>query len=241
MYFTASFILLAIFYKRHEINKRPLLIYTILAGFLSWNFIAIETEEPIWFWSITWTLYVIFTLVLIFTLYGERTREANIIYNVKTFINNIKNLKFTQQVIAILTVTIINWIFIFVLGSLRLVAFSEALLVSILLNAFCYFWYYTSQKKKYGESRPWSNVILNYISLLIGVLGLFFFQISVTDKNLQPELSRQQNLPCTILNFYDWHDLWHFCTSYCLGIFFLSLQLIDEDIIDKRKDVIIAF
>jgi len=60
MFYTASFLLLGVYYKRHDPADRPLLIYTLFAFFILWNFVATVTNEPYWFWGVTWGIHFFF-------------------------------------------------------------------------------------------------------------------------------------------------------------------------------------
>ena len=58
-----------------------------------------------------------------------------------------------------------------------------------------------------------------YISVTVGLLLAAFgvFQcLPTTNKTASPEDSRDLNEECGILEFFDWHDLWHFLSSFAL-------------------------
>ena len=57
-------------------------------------------------------------------------------------------------------------------------------------------------------------IILTVI-ISAAALGVFILQ-PTTNKTLSPENSRDQNKECVILGFFDWHDLWHFLSSFAL-------------------------
>ena len=71
-----------------------------------------------------------------------------------------------------------------------------------------------------------------YISVTVGLLLAAFgvFQcLPTTNKTASPEDSRDLNEECGILEFFDWHDLWHFLSSFALlmgafVIMFLSAE-----------------
>jgi len=238
MYFTASFILLGVYYKRHNPSDHPLVIYTLFAFFILWNSVATITSEPIWFWSLTWIAHFFASTFLIFTIYGTNFKPRNYLYNLIDLFSSIAHCRWNTQVISMTTVLAINWTVLLLLGNLKPVPFSEALLFTILLNTICYYTYYVQLKRINGEHRPIVNILLNYAGVIILILGLVSFTHGVTDKTKSPELNRQQNQNCIVLNFFDYHDLWHFATSYGLGFLFLGLQFIDEDLIGvKRTDI----
>ena len=58
-----------------------------------------------------------------------------------------------------------------------------------------------------------------YIALMVilwFVAGWIFFKKATTDKTFTPEKSRDYNQECIILNFFDYHDLWHILSSHAL-------------------------
>ena len=71
-----------------------------------------------------------------------------------------------------------------------------------------------------------------YISVTVGLFLAAFgvFQcLQTTKKTASPEDSRDLNEECGILEFFDWHDLWHFLSSFALlmgafVIMFLSAE-----------------
>ena len=57
--------------------------------------------------------------------------------------------------------------------------------------------------------------ILLTVIILVAAFGVFKLR-PTTDKNWLPENSRGENKECFILGFFDWHDLWHFLSSFFL-------------------------
>ena len=64
--------------------------------------------------------------------------------------------------------------------------------------------------------------IIFALIILFAAYGVFLLQ-PTTNKTSSPENSRDQNKECVILEFFDWHDLWHFLSSFGLfmGMFFV--------------------
>ena len=53
------------------------------------------------------------------------------------------------------------------------------------------------------------------IFILLAALAVFK-ALPTTNKTSSPENSRDQNEECVIFGFFDWHDLWHFLSSFAL-------------------------
>ena len=65
----------------------------------------------------------------------------------------------------------------------------------------------------------WELVQGLYIFLTVAVLAaafVVFKGLPTTNKTASPEDSRDLNKECGILGFFDWHDLWHFLSSFAL-------------------------
>ena len=57
--------------------------------------------------------------------------------------------------------------------------------------------------------------ILITVFILFAAIGVFE-EFPTTNKTSSPENSRDQNEECVIFGFFDWHDLWHFLSSFAL-------------------------
>lgn len=69
--------------------------------------------------------------------------------------------------------------------------------------------------------------------ILVVAFGVFTL-LPTTNKTSSPENSRYQNKECVIFDFFDWHDLWHFLSSFALlmGAFvvmFISSETMHND------------
>ena len=68
--------------------------------------------------------------------------------------------------------------------------------------------------------------------------GIGFYANRSANRNLTPAESRDLNVECALLDFYDSHDLWHFFSA--AGIF-MALLNIDDDILFVPRDKIEIF
>jgi hypothetical protein len=65
-------------------------------------------------------------------------------------------------------------------------------------------------------------VLFLLIGCVVIIIALVLFQVfSDTDKSLDPWLSREENNPCFLNDFYDTHDFWHLFASF--GLMILSM------------------
>ena len=75
------------------------------------------------------------------------------------------------------------------------------------------------KKIKWAKSKCALCFQVAYIVLMVilwFVAGWIFFKKATTDKTFTPEKSRDYNQECIILNFFDYHDLWHILSSHAL-------------------------
>ena len=75
------------------------------------------------------------------------------------------------------------------------------------------------KKIKWAKSKCAICFQVAYIALMAilwCVAGRIFFKKATTDKTFTPEKSRDYNQDCIILNFFDYHDLWHILSSHAL-------------------------
>ena len=69
-----------------------------------------------------------------------------------------------------------------------------------------------------------------FLTLTILVAAFWVFQIlPTTNKTSSPEHSRDKNEECVILGFFDWHDLWHFLSSFALFMGAFAVMFISSE------------
>ena len=68
------------------------------------------------------------------------------------------------------------------------------------------------------------------LTLIIFVSALVVSKaLPTTNKTSSPENSRDQNEECVIFGFFDWHDLWHFLSSFALLMGAFVLMFISSE------------
>ena len=66
------------------------------------------------------------------------------------------------------------------------------------------------------------------IFILLAAFAVFK-ALPTTNKTSSPENSRDQNEECVIFGFFDWHDLWHFLSSFALLMGAFVLMFISSE------------
>ena len=73
-------------------------------------------------------------------------------------------------------------------------------------------------------------------TLIILVAAFAVFKaLPTTNKTSSPENSRDQNEECVILGFFDWHDLWHFLSSFALLMGAFVVMFISSEVKQSPK------
>jgi len=76
------------------------------------------------------------------------------------------------------------------------------------------------------------------LCLIVGLLAGVFYSRKLQSRNLTPAESRDKNQLCSVGDFFDNHDIWHFLSSTSLFLAFIFLLTIDDDMfLTKRTDI----
>ncbi|CAG7816488.1 unnamed protein product, partial [Allacma fusca] len=102
--------------------------------------------------------------------------------------------------------------------------FASQVLWILILNSSVYFIYYIFMKFIHKEFRGlmWVQTLMySVITLSFGIPSVLYFSSALTSWNKSPAESRVRNEDCFFLDFYDYHDAWHFLSAPALFCFFL--------------------
>ena len=98
----------------------------------------------------------------------------------------------------------------------------------------CCSWCDLGLKKKIGV------IAYLFTNFAFGISALvFFIGFPTTDKAETPQISRNKNHKCIMLDFYDYHDLWHILSSFALlmGVHIVIFACYDPDTISDYETV----
>ena len=129
---------------------------------------------------------------------------------------------------AHLFLVVINWCaFIVALLYVR-PDFSNFAIFTCVLNDFIYVVYYFSDKVCLRGETCGNIVILSGLLHIVCISGAsWFYLMAASDKSMPPAASRDINRDCTILGFYENHDIWHFLSA--LSLYFFGILLLTTD------------
>lgn len=93
----------------------------------------------------------------------------------------------------------------------------------------------------YKESVNAPAIVFLALSTMCAVSAMYFFlnkSISWADT---PAQSRHFNQRCTLLRFYDYHDIWHFLSAVGMFFTFMVLLTLDDDLSHTHRSNIHVF
>ena len=84
------------------------------------------------------------------------------------------------------------------------------------------------------------KVILQGLFIIVTIFILsaafaVFKALLTTNKTSSPENSRDQNEECVIFGFFDWHDLWHFLSSFALLMGAFVIMFISSEAVQSPQ------
>ena len=108
------------------------------------------------------------------------------------------------------------------------------------MNFGLYVMFYIVMKLRSGEriSRLTILFILFASGTWAGSLYMFYF--SPINWQDTPSESRAINEHCSLMKFYDRHDIWHMMSACSLFFSFMAILTLDDDLFNTpRKDIIV--
>ena len=108
---------------------------------------------------------------------------------------------------------------------------SSILLYIFIGNLNGYIFYYVTMKLYCGEKLEWHCTVFLILCIVCMFPALYFFKKVEKDSTVSAAQSRSLNRECTLLGFFDQHDIWHFLGGYALFFMFMFLLSLDDDLL----------
>ena len=115
------------------------------------------------------------------------------------------------------------------------VVVSDFLLFLLGANYIVCFFYYGALKYYYvlkmgntKESITFTCWIYIVLTIIFGVLGMYYFVMKQKKTGLSSSESRHLNSECTLW-FFDQHDIWHFASALAIFFHFMSLLTLEDN------------
>ncbi|KHJ74790.1 hypothetical protein OESDEN_25594 [Oesophagostomum dentatum] len=102
--------------------------------------------------------------------------------------------------------------------------------VCCIANALLYLLYYIIMK--YRKREKWCKFSKRSVvaATLLWFVALLCFFKEETDWTLTIAQSRAVNRPCILLNFFDYHDLWHMASALASLLLLVGVSSLDDDL-----------
>lgn len=161
----------------------------------------------------------------------------------KKMINGLKNMHAYQypKLILVCSINLYTIIMIIYAQASSYISFTNWLLSLFVVNMVIYFMYYLVCKIYYQEYIKPYVMILLIINMVIIMTSLLFFTNAVTNKSMTHQESDALNKPCTLFDYWDYHDIWHILSAIGLFMFVVIVYVIDFDLDDLDRHEIHRF
>ncbi|XP_018427572.1 PREDICTED: SID1 transmembrane family member 1 isoform X2 [Nanorana parkeri] len=250
MYMIAGLCMLKLYQTRHpDINASA---YAAYASFALIIFLAVIGvvfgKDNWWFWVFFSVIHVVGSLALSTHIYymgrfkidfGIFRRIFQILYT--DCMQQCTHPMYMDRMILLVVGNIVNWFFAIFGLVYRPRDFASYILGIFICNLLLYLAFYIIMKLRSAERiRP---LPLFCIVATAGVwaAALYFFFQTLSSWEETPAQSREKNRECTLMHFYDDHDIWHFLSATAMFFSFLVLLTLDDDLDEVRRDKIPVF
>jgi len=244
MFIGTSLMFLTLYSKRHTILPSPMKFYSFLSCIVFVNILPLSgtsNGNEFWFWFIIYILISYLMIIgSIFVYYGEEYD-----FDVKSlliFIKKIKSLKPKDLPKFLLLLAINSFtIGMLIFGGSYKPEFTTWMLFTFLANLLIYYVFYVIQKIKNKEQIGYKIWFALLIDNIILITAMIFFETPVSDKYLTPEESQKLNMPCTLFNYWDYHDIWHIFSAFGLFIFMVISFFLDVNLNNIEYSELVKF
>ncbi|KAK4877903.1 hypothetical protein RN001_010409 [Aquatica leii] len=119
--------------------------------------------------------------------------------------------------------------------------FATYLLAVFMCNTMLYFIFYIVMKLLHKERIKLQPLMYLVLSIICAISAIYFFYNKSISWALTPAQSRWFNQECKLLQFYDYHDIWHFLSAIGMFFSFMMLLTLDDDLSHSLRTKIAVF
>ncbi|XP_044738030.1 SID1 transmembrane family member 1-like [Chrysoperla carnea] len=119
--------------------------------------------------------------------------------------------------------------------------FATHLLAIFMGNTVLYTLFYIIMKVIHKEKIQIHVCVFLILSFACWFAATYFFIHKSISWALTPAESRQFNYHCTVMSFYDGHDVWHYLSATAMFFSFMLLLTLDDDLSHKHRSQISVF
>ncbi|XP_077867553.1 SID1 transmembrane family member 1-like [Saccoglossus kowalevskii] len=236
MYIIAGLGMLKLYQTRHpDINANAYVAYACFALII---FLAVMgvVFGTLLFWVVFAVVHIVTCCVLSAQIYymGRWKLDLGIfkrIYLVmKTDCLHCTRPIYMDRMILLIIGNVINWSFA-ILGVISQPKdFASFLLAIFIVNSMLYLAFYIIMKLRNNERIVPRAGLFICLTLAFWAAALYFFMQGLAQWDKTPAVSREGNRECILLDFYDFHDVWHFLSACAMFFSFMTLLTLDDDL-----------
>ncbi|CAI6349746.1 unnamed protein product [Macrosiphum euphorbiae] len=246
MYIICMLSMIKIYQTRHpDINANAYLVFGVLAFVIILGLTGIMYEGPI--------LFILFTclhLIMIFWLsaqiyyMGRWKLDKN---TPKRFFNHLMSApnpckpKYPNRMVLLSIGILINLGLAISHWVIKFGNFGNYLLILFMVNLILYLSFYIVMKLISKEKLHFWPLLYILLAMIFWCASLYFYMHKSSSWTLSAAESRTYNTPCTFMDFYDNHDIWHFLSAISLYLSFMVLFTLDDDVNNKPTATIPVF
>ena len=109
----------------------------------------------------------------------------------------------------------------------------NVILFVLTVNTLFFLGLYFSLKIIYKERITKITTACLFLTVCFWVPAFYYFRIDIKNDEKSPANSREHNRDCSLANFYDYHDIWHFLGSVGLFLNLMVLLTLDDGLKEK--------
>merc|ERR1719228_1999760 len=250
MYLIALLMFMKLYQVRHsDVSANAVGVFFGLGVALFLETISVYYSGPI-FWFFFCTVYIIVIVVVSVHAYnlGVIKYDYKILFVVcKILFSELKKLcvrkegsenqshKARPRLVCLLLIALVNIALCLYFGISGTPGASNYLLLIFFTNLALYGTYYCAMKIICGERINPIPIIYANLGLVCFLPAMYFFTQKEKMTEISPAESRDMNVECIFLNFFDGHDIWHFLGAAGVFFAFLSIFCIDDDLKGKKR------
>jgi len=262
MYVMAMIMFVKIFQFRHpDLTANAYKLFFIVALIMFFEVIGIFFGN-FFFWVFILSIYGVGIILLSFIFYFSHESQDDENYQVIAWKLNLKTVFWVlklvwnvcrgknikpwkenfriSKLILIIILLFLNFSFL-LLGAIVQPGISSYLLYIFVANLMVYTSFYISMKIYHREKFTLPPIIYGFLAMCFWISGLYFFMNPPYSSGGTPAQSRNQNKQCDILEFYDYHDIWHFLSAAGMFFCFMLLLTLDEGLAEEETQSIVVF
>ncbi|CAH2218828.1 SID1 transmembrane family member 1 isoform X1 [Pelobates cultripes] len=255
MYMIAGLCMLKLYQTRHpDINASA---YAAYASFALVIFLAVLGvvfgKDHVWFWIIFSIIHVMGSLALSTHIYymgrfkidvsnadfGIFRRIFQVLYT--DCIRQCNRPMYMDRMVLLVLGNVVNWSLAIFGLVCRPRDFASYLLGIFICNLLLYLAFYIIMKLRSSEKIQPLPLFCIFATAIVWAAALYFFFQTLSSWEETPAQSREKNRDCTLLNFFDDHDIWHFLSASAMFFSFLVLLTLDDDLDTVPRDKIPVF